>query len=470
MLGIAADITQKLKLELGVRKARDIAPTAATTPVTCAGFNGFQFGFGVTDPATGLVTCPNGSFPTNVGNTLSGAQPNNDVTSTRLKLSYKATDRASVYVEVEAENKATSNRLFAIGGDYAITERTRIYGRLEDLASLQPSTNTMSHTKTGAIGVSSDYMQDGQIFNEYRVGGGLSSRHAENATGLRNGFNLTEGLRMTTNVEFLKVVSGGGSDAKAAGVGLEYTGSKVWKLGTRLEVRVDDNTRNMLSTISVARKLNDNWTLLAKNYYNLDKSRTSPERKVQDLAQLGFAYRPQDTNAYNILTKYEYKTEKNSYANSNGDSASHTLSAHLNWHPNRRWDTSTRLAYLSNTNTLPTGQSKWSGWLLGGRAMYDVTEKWSVGGMANYFAGDGAVQSGYGVEAGYIVAPNTLLSLGYTIRGLKDSQAVANEYKNRGFFFGLRMKFDENLFSGGNADVNRTLDRTLDRNTNGATK
>jgi opacity protein-like surface antigen len=93
--------------------------------------------------------------------------------------------------------------------------------------------------------------------------------------------------------------------------------------------------------------------------------------------------------------------------------------------------------------------------------MYDVTDRWSVGGMLSVLKqtqGGKAMQFGYGMEAGYAVTSNLWFNVGYTWRGLNDKDILASEFRNRGLFFGLRYKFDENIWGSDNPRVNKALE------------
>ena len=453
-LGLELQATDKLRVDIGMKQSKDVAGSvaASASPTTCIGFNGYNANTG---------TCNNGSPFAGNGGGLAGAMPNNDVTAIHLKVSYQISPAANIYVETDVSTQASSTRMIAIGGDVAIAERTRLYGRFEDISSVSGTYGLTAgeRTRQGVLGVSSDYMTDGQVFNEYRVNDSITSQRTENAIGLRNGFKLTEALKLNTNIEYLKVLSGSGGDAKSVGLGMEYIGAPLWKTTLRLEGRQDSTSNNVLSTASVARKLSNDWTVLLKNYNNKQTSRTSNEYRTQAQFQIGFALRPQNDNTFNLLAKYEYRTDNNQYASSLSRENAHILSLHSDWHPSRLWNVSNRVAYKQRLDTFGTLQDRWSAVLVGGRVSYDVNEKWTVGGMANYLASKGAAQFGVAAEVGYIVAPNAMLNLGYNVRGLNDKDLVANDYRNQGFYFGLRYKFDENAFSGNDKATNLTLDR-----------
>jgi hypothetical protein len=56
-----------------------------------------------------------------------------------------------------------------------------------------------------------------------------------------------------------------------------------------------------------------------------------------------------------------------------------------------------------------------------------------------------------------MVATNLWLTGGYNIFGFRDKDLAAEEYTAQGVYFRIRFKFDEDLFSGNDPKVNKTL-------------
>ncbi|NJS36761.1 MAG: hypothetical protein HC765_10665 [Brachymonas sp.] len=97
--------------------------------------------------------------------------------------------------------------------------------------------------------------------------------------------------------------------------------------------------------------------------------------------------------------------------------------------------------------------------LIGARVTYDITNRWSIGGITTLLVGKGgARQYAYGVEVGYTVMDNLIIGVGYNWRGFRDDDLTGSDYTNRGWVFNVRYKFDEDIFKGSDARVNRTLD------------
>jgi hypothetical protein len=468
-----------LRLEAGLRHAKDtVTSTANGLSVNnaglCDGYTGYNGGFGIAGSSNGAVDslCQNGTrFPV-ATSSLAAANPNTASDSVFLKISYSLPvselkqplkdaealskpSGLSVFAMAEVDVNDSQKRRFEVGAEYQLTERSKLFAKLENTTSAT-GLSASTHSTGLVIGASTNYAENGQLYNEYRLNDVASGKHIENAMGLRNTFGLAPGLKLATNAEWIKVLAGTASSAKAAGVGLDYTGSSLWKSSGRIEWRQDDSAQNWLSTISVARRLSERWSLLAKNHYSLTQSRSADGRKLEDRFLIGAAYRPVDSNWLNMLLRYEHRTERDSLAGSTQPKRDvDIVSWHGDWHPSRAWHNNMRIAakrvneQFATSNGAAPIDSQFAAWLIGARIMYDWTPRLTTGvfGAAISQTQPGkARQFGYGVEAGYAVRENVWLNLGYTVRGLNDKDLMDNNYRNRGWFVGMRYKFDEKSF------------------------
>jgi hypothetical protein len=431
------------------------------------------------------------SITNNVSGLPSGGAGGADIDATTVYLGgrWKATDDLSFSGLLETDVSGAERKRFELGAAYQIAERTRIYARAERQTGLssQYSLNQGDESNAFVLGVDNTYMNNssgiGQVFSEYRLRDGIEGREAQNAVGLRNTFYVQEGIALSTSAEYLKVFDGSGTSAAAATFGIDYTRSELWKGSGRLEARRtfdnndnagDDSQTSVLSTLAFARKLDRNWTALFRNYYlhqfnNGDDAngRDRPDG-WQNRFQVGFAYRPVDHNRLDILSKYEFLTENNI---DGGDASAdvHVLSTHAVYHPSRPWWLSGRIAAKLRDDEFGTLDNnvddRYTAWLVGGRLIYDITENWDMGLLVSSLHGRASDQSGtthqyaYGVEVGRLLYQNLWLSAGYNWSGFSDDDLVGSDYTNQGAYIRLRFKFDENLFRGGNRDVNRSLDR-----------
>ena len=507
-LGVDLKATDRLTVGAGVRRvtqnsisltqttATNCANLAATSTVPGA-IAGYNTGYGISqtgnqsiDPATGLpIVCntavnaaapvaPTGLDRTSmfvrasykITDSLTVDGELQDVTGTdptslyRLGARWAATDRLNFSAETQRSFNDNGSGLYRLGADWRVADKTRLYSRFEKSTQYSGAYGLGVGPISSAftLGIDTQYMQDGSLYSEYRLRDSASGKEVQQSIGLRNGWRLADGLRMTTNVEQLTSTSG---NSNAAGVGLEYTASPVWKSSGRLERREDANSTNWLYTLGVARKLDSDWTMLAREYANVVSPRTAAgSNKFQSRFQLGFAYRPVDNNKFDALGLYERKDNRDSSPGTQINSATDIISFRGNYHPSRVWWLSGRYAYKNvNELLLGTVQDSYRAQLLGARVTYDVTNRWSVGGIFSVLQGTGGDrQYAYGLEVGYIVMDNLYATLGYNWRGFASSGTAAgltgNDYTNRGWVLGLRYKFDEDLFKKNEPAVNKTID------------
>lgn len=494
---LAADLklTDRLTVGAGVRRVDQNAISAAqqtvnnclnTTNTYSGNISGYNTGYGISqvgnqqiDPATGLpVICNTAINPVNapaqaldrtsvflragykatdkltVDGELQNITGTDPASTAKLGLRYAASKTVDLTAEMQREFGAGNNNLYRLGADWRVAEKTRLYSRYEyaHTYSANYGLGIGPLSRAFALGVDTQYMQDGSLYSEYRLNDSGSGRSIQNAVGLRNGWNVAEGLRLQTSAEFIKSTGG---DSAALSLGAEYTANPLWKGSSRIQWRGDGGYNNWLFTASAARKLDRDWTLIAREYLNLVDPKNGSADTRQNRLQVGFAYRPVDNNKFDALGLYEQKTDKST----DRDSDTNIVSLRANYHPSRPWWVSGRFAYKRNELLAGTVNDSYNASLIGGRITYDVTNRWSVGGITTLLVGKGgAKQYAYGLEVGYTVMDNLIVGLGYNWRGFSDNDLTGSDYTNRGWVLNVRYKFDEDLFKSSDSRVNRTLD------------
>ena len=486
-LGLNIKMSDRLVLDVGVRSLRESAgtrlgalasPFASTSGLTgsiATGSAGGAVGFGnqLIDPATGLPIIQTGNQPQSATSTLATAAAQSD--SLLLGIGFKVTPRFTLGAEVEHEISGDPRQRYAFGADYLLAERARLYARAETQTGLSgPNAVTTNERDSNAFvfGVDSSYWRDTQLFSEYRLRDSISGHDNQLASGVRNNWDFAPGVRITTAYEHTEVIAGDAAQTDAIVAGLDYTANPLWRGATKFEFRrsgdmagtpANEAFDTQLWQVSVARKLDRDWTLLGRNYL-LKTDYARGGEVFQDRVQVGAAYRPTDNNRFNALAKYEYKTEEDSSNMSVGplSSQAHIVSLHTEWHPSRPWWTTGRFAAKWQNDQFEGGtRDSFNAQMLSGRVVYDMSERWDVGVMAAaQFGQYGALQHAAGLELGYLLQQNLWLSAGYNASGFQADRDLAGyEYTQTGFYIRLRFKFDENLFAKNNKSINRTLDR-----------
>ena len=489
-LGLRIGASERLTVDLGLRSIRETvgaySPWTSAMPfgnaggltgglATGAGGGALGFGQQPLDPLTGLpVLGSSGAQGEWTSSLPIGTELESE--TARIGVGYRASDKFSIGGEVEQSFGGEDRNRLALGMDWQMFERSRLYGRYEKQTGL---TSAYGITEAGreadafVFGIDSNYLKDTQVFSEYRMRDAVAGRDLQAASGIRHNWDLGPGLRMSASAEHVKVYDGATGDATGLAFGMDYTGNPLWRGSARVEHRVsgdvagtdmDESFDTTLVQMLAARKINRDWTVLARNYLLATDYRARGD-VLQDRFQLGLAYRDTDTNRINALARYEYKLESDEsgltldrgqvVTGTSQDirSRAHIVSMHADWHPSRPWWLTGRVAgkWQDDRFAYADGSrvdDSFDAVLLSGRMVYDFTENWDFGVMASTFRGQhGANQYAYGAEVGRLLRQNLWLSAGYNFSGFEGDRDLSGyEYTQQGIFLRLRFKFDEDLF------------------------
>ncbi len=423
LVGVERSLDGGAKLEVGARRVQDRPGSAA-------------------DATTDASTVP-------------------DANTSTVRAKYSAPvpgiEKATAFVEGE-QDIHSDKRLVAVGGDYRLSPSSRFYARQEIVSSLtgQLDLNATQRRNSTLFGVDSELTHDTHVFSEYRVRDALDGREAEAAMGLRNQWALADGIRLNTSFERVKSVSGTSDDDNiAATAAIEYTRDPLTKATGRIELRDGSGSRALLSTLGVAHKVSDDWTLLARNAYALTESTTGGDTTLQERFQLGVAYRDTATNRVNGLARYEFKREDN--GTDFERRGVHILSSHADLQATRALVVTGEYAAKHDAELVDGRWVVGNAQLAGVRATHDFGERWDAGVSARVLA-NGTFTSratNLGAEAGYRVIDNLWVSLGYNFTGFHDRDLVEDNTSAQGAYVRMRFKFDESLF-GAKTDASAT--------------
>ena len=488
--GVRVNASERLTVDLGVRSIRETigltSPWSSGVPFGNAGgltggiatgSGGGALGYGqqALDPLTGLMVINGSSSGSPITSDLPvGTELESD--SARIGLGYRLSERLSAGAEVEHSVSGEDRRRLAAGLDYQVFERSRVYGRYEKqtgLTSAYGITTTDREADALVFGIDSTYLRDTQAFSEYRLRDSISGRDVQAASGIRNTWDIAEGLRLGSSAEHVTVIDGSAGDSTGLALALDYSANPLWRGAVRAEHRISDDVphtdaneafNTTLLQFMLARKLSRDWTLLARNYL-LSTRYDARGDVLQDRFQLGVAYRDTDRNRVNALARYEYKLERDDSGltlldghavdGSSQDvrTRAHIVSTHADWHPSRPWWLTGRVAgkWQQDRFAYADGgrvDSRFHAVLLSGRVVYDITENWDIGVLGSAFRGQAnANQYAWGVEVGRLLRQNLWLSAGYNWSGFEgDRDLNGYEYTQQGVFLRLRFKFDEDLF------------------------
>lgn len=396
--------------------------------------------------------------------TAAGSSGNGISSSTargRLTLRPPALPRAEMFGEYEQRLDGSNDHLLAIGGAYALTDQTRLYGRHEFDGGLYDPTSSQQRITT-VFGIDSAYMEGGRIYNEYR----LATQGGQDATGVRNTFRLNEFWRLSTGFEHTSDFRDGTNSqgsSNAFNLGADYARGS-WRGSSAFETRHASSADSHLLSLGAAYKLSADWTALGRSTVTLTDG-VSSGRHVLSRQQLGLAWRPASTDRINGLLRLEERYETIG-ANSSGASTyslyggagnalpgsyrSQVFTGLANITPERGTQLSARYAVKFSSEDAAELRSSYWAQLAHLRYTRDLSPHWDLGAQAGVLWGSGgAQQRTMGLEAGYQVVKNLWLSFGYNFVGLQDADLAGANYTSQGAYLRLRFKFDETTLGMG---------------------
>ena len=380
-----------------------------------------------------------------------GTTANSDTTTVRAKVTapVPGVAKATAFVEGEQDVHDAEKRLVAVGGDYRLTQSSRLYLREEVISSLtgELDLDTAQHRNTTLLGIDSDVTHDSHVFSEYRVRDAIDGREAQAAMGLRNQMVLAPGLRLNTTFERVRPIEGtDAADNLAVTAAIEYTRDPLTKASGRVELRESTGSRGALSTLGLAHKIDDDWTLLGRNAYALTESKTNGTSQLQERFQLGVAYRDTTTNRVNGLARYEFKREDGGI---DFDRRTvHIVSSHADLQVSRGMIVTGEYAAKHDVDFIDGRWVAGNAQLASVRVTRDLGERFDVGLAARVLGNATLTQrtASIGAELGYRVIENPWLSAGYNFSGFRDRDLADDGTTQAGVYVRMRFKFDENLF------------------------
>ena len=385
--------------------------------------------------------------------TTVGVTPNEGLAARfRLSGQIPAMPALTVFGEYEQDVADSDKKMAAIGGEYRMFERSKIYLRHELISSLgnRYALNNAQQQNATVLGIDAGVLNDGRVFSEYRLRDALGGREAEAAVGLRNQWTLGEGIRLHTGFEQIRSLNGVDRTSTALTGAVEYTAHPDWKGSARLEYRTDASSNQLLGTLGLAYKLSNDWTLLGRNAFQIQESKAvTGGSKTQERLQLGMAYRDSVDHRWDALGRYEFKHEGDTTSALITQRSAHILSTHASYQPRADLSFTGRYAgkhVLENSSGI---NSSYSAHLLSARADFDIARDWTIGVNAGvlFSAGKRSRQGALGAELGRVMTKNLWLSVGYNRFGFRDDDLAPDGFTDKGVFLRLRYKFDENLLN-----------------------
>jgi uncharacterized repeat protein (TIGR01451 family) len=429
LVAIERQLTRTFSAELGYRWADENG--APVTPF---------FGGGLGAASTGT--------PTSVTSSLTPLS----FQAARLRISgtLPQAERSLLFAEYEHGLDASGARRGAVGGEYRLFDRARLYVRHEWLSATEgPFALAQGRDQQNTVfGIDADYLRNGQLFSEYRARDAFNGRDAEASIGLRNRWPLAEGVIANTSFERVTPLYGTvDGTAFAVTSALEFTRSALWKGTARMEWRTSPGGDNLLGTLGYARKLSRDWSLLGRSLWD-----QLADRQVRGRSQLGLAWRQTDRNRVNALFRFENRFDQADATGAPTDrSIANVAAALVNLHPVPQLTLSMRYAGKTAIDRRDAASDRTVSHLLMARSIVELSSRFDLG-LIGSVLGDGGFgerRYGMGTELGVVVRRNLRLAGGYNLFGFTDRDFESLGYTQRGPYVEFGFKFDESLLGQG---------------------
>ena len=316
--------------------------------------------------------------------------------------------------------------------------------------------------------------EDTTLTGRFSLLNGTNELTAQGALGLKQGWTISPGLRLSLGYEhvFGNFFGNNGSgrqfaqpfavgqSASALGfssgdtysVGLDYTDNPNFKANARFEHRTSSSGSNTVISANATGKITPELTGLVR-YHQAGSS----NQKLQGLGdttnlKVGLAYRNPKDDKFNALFRYEYRKNpatvpESILSGSGSGSQDHTFALEGIYAPNWQWEFYGKYALRNSTSYIADDFSSSSTTNLGQlRATYRLGYSWDLVGEARLISQSDYTETGFVLETGYYITPNLRLSAGYAL-GNVDDRDFSGSRSAGGPYVGITMKLNE-LFDG----------------------
>ena len=364
------------------------------------------------------------------------------------KLTLKAD--SEINLSGNAESVDFPNR-FIFGADYKLTQQTSLFADQEFARGDKLSADT---TRVGlrtqpwsggelAASLGNQYNLDsGRLFADM----GLIQKWQINEFWQADfGVDRTQTLKsagvvpLNTNVPLASGSLTG--DFTALFAGAAYN-DKTWSANGRIEWRTSDTDDKINVLMGLQRNLDEGRSLATGVTFTRDDAGTSLSRKFD--GRLSYAYRPWDSQ-WIWLDRLDYIDEI--IEDTSGGSHARKLINNLNanWRPGLK--TQVAFQYGAKYVLDRIDGSDYNGYtdLVSFELRHDLSQDWDVGlhaGALHSWNG-GQIDYNLGASVGYQAFDNTWVSVGYNVLGFTDNDFSGAEYRSKGPYANISMKFDQ---------------------------
>ena len=368
----------------------------------------------------------------------------------RAKFNYKIFEKLTGLIERDqnlVEGDQSKPTFTGIGLKYAITEKIAIMAKYKRIEGDTPGNQFVFGLDT-KVGDNTD------ISGKYEIGGATGNDRNRATIGLKNKWAVTDDL--TLNFAYENVTTSDHFetptvDHQALSVAYEYLPESPIKTSGKYEFNIKKETIQNNLMLNVDLKIFNGLAVLAKTVNSrVDYRANDNDYTVKSNSQLGLAFRPEKSDAYNALLKAAYIVDKNTHVSNPVNQQRFIVSTHHYWQPLDKLEIGFRYAYRVVTDEeIGLFKDHTSTHFFAMRLEYDLSLKWYAANDLRFIhlmpTNETKISST--IELGYLIAKNLQVGVGYAFNSFEDPDFSTQEYTLRNIFLTLHMKFSEDLFN-----------------------
>ena len=358
-----------------------------------------------------------------------------------------------------------------LGADYKLTEKTSAFAEHEIAKGNEFTANTsriglrtqpwVGGEAKASIGneigkdggrtyANAGLAQKWQINDRWQADFGLD--RSQTIVGAQNTANgsITNGIinPINTNVPLASGNASGNSsgDFTAVSAGVDYVQDS-FSSSARIEVRSGETDDKINLVLGAQRALNKGEAVAAAFILTDSKNNTGVSNNKFDL-RLSYAYRPL-LSRWTVLDRLDFIGENQNDLTTNSRSKKLVNNFNANYIPNRRTQLSLQYGNKYVLDTIDGEEYKGYTDIASAELRYDLSSRWDVGihGSLLNSWNSGVHVFGAGASVGYRVMDNTWVSVGYNAKGLNDNDFDGAEYRAKGVYATIRVKFDQDTLN-----------------------
>jgi uncharacterized repeat protein (TIGR01451 family) len=360
-----------------------------------------------------------------------------------LGMEYDVTPNMNISLDAGFGSGATTQ----VGTNYTTANGLELYGSY----AIDPD-RTDSGESMFTFGSRKRYGNGLSLYTENQFGEGEEQQSIARTYGLD--FDLTEQWRLSASVQKNDIEDDlGDIDRRAATLGASYRDDDL-KFGSVLEYREDDNNQSnedatqWLTSNTIEWQQSESLRWLGKVELSTTHSDANKgdEAKYAEL-DLGFAYRPAFNDRLNILGKYTfiYDLASSGQDTSLADQRSHIFAVEALYDLNQKWEVGGKLAYKTGDTRISRGSGSWfetGAHLAVARARYHMLKKWDALFEYRWLETEERDDSKDGALIGVYrhVGKHMKVGAGYNFTDF-DDDLTDNDYESNGWFFDITGKY-----------------------------